>query len=239
VVQASSHRVAATPSAAHKPGERIAGWQLFGAPPAAVPQAPAPVEAPETKLNLILRGLLHSADPQLARAIIAAGADEAQYGVGARLPGNAELAAIHADRVILLHRGRHETLRLPRDKLDATVATAPGTPASPPVRAERMDLAQLRESALRDPTKLGEIIRVDPALEDGDLIGYRVGPGPNRQAFDQLGLRAGDVVIALNGVVLDDAGKALDALNKLRDADQVSLTLLRDGSEEELTLRVR
>ena len=88
-------------------------------------QTNIPIEAPETKLQLILRGALSSDDPEHARAIIAdPRGKEEQYAIGEELPGNAELSEIHPDRVILKRNGRFETLRLPKDKMPSnTVAS--------------------------------------------------------------------------------------------------------------------
>ena len=76
----------------------------------------APVDAPETKLKLVLRGVFSSEDQDNARAIIAdPRGKEEQYSIGDMLPGNAELSEVHADKVILKRSGRYETLRLPTD----------------------------------------------------------------------------------------------------------------------------
>lgn len=118
------------PSAAN-----IAGWHLFGqADPGTGPGVgggrAAPIDAPETRLNLTLRGLFATEDPERARAIIAApNGEERSYRVEDELPGGAELSAIYADRIILQRNGRYETLRLPRESLEGGAATGGGAAA--------------------------------------------------------------------------------------------------------------
>ena len=107
------------PQEALPPGpERIAGWHLFGRAPEKVVAAPqAPVEAPKTRLQLTLRGVLASASgaDAEARAIIAEpGGRERQYHPGEAVPGGAELAEVRPDRVILRRNDRYETLPLVR-----------------------------------------------------------------------------------------------------------------------------
>jgi general secretion pathway protein C len=100
-----------------QPGlERIAGWHLFGRPPEQTVAAPrAPVEAPKTRLQLTLRGVMASGAAGEARAIIAEpGGRERQYRPGQAVPGGAELAEVRPDRVILQRNGRYETLPLVR-----------------------------------------------------------------------------------------------------------------------------
>lgn len=92
--------------------QAISQWHLFGELQKTVPKPAAQVkDAPDTRLNLKLSGVLSSSNPVLARAIIGdnSGVEKA-YAVGDELPGNAVLREIHADRVILETRGRLETL---------------------------------------------------------------------------------------------------------------------------------
>ncbi|MGD8998853.1 MAG: type II secretion system protein N [Granulosicoccaceae bacterium] len=97
---------------------QIAQLHLFGkAQLQSVKQAPT--VAPETKLNLVLRGVIASGRAAGALAIVGPrGGKEKSYAIGETLPGGAELKEIYADRVILQHRGRLETLTLQRKLLD-------------------------------------------------------------------------------------------------------------------------
>jgi general secretion pathway protein C len=98
--------------------QQIANWHLFGhAQSLAVTSAPT--VAPETKLNLVLSGVIASPRQEDAVAIIAAGASAAEknYAIGDSLPGGAILKEVYGDRVIIEHRGRVETLTLRRKKL--------------------------------------------------------------------------------------------------------------------------
>src|SRR5690606_29240499 len=81
--------------------------------------AAAAADAPETRLNRKLRGVLASSDPALSRAVISSGNEEKVYAIGVTVPGGATLEAVLADRVILRRSGRLETLRLPREGVDS------------------------------------------------------------------------------------------------------------------------
>ncbi|MCL6649921.1 MAG: trypsin-like peptidase domain-containing protein [Chloroflexi bacterium] len=58
---------------------------------------------------------------------------------------------------------------------------------------------------------------------------------PNSPAA-RAGLRAGDIILAINGQRLDARRSLADVMQKLRVGDQVTLTVLRDGREIPLTL---
>ena len=97
--------------------QQVASYHLFGRADV-VANTGVPTVAPETKLNLVLRGVIASDKPEDAVAIIATrGGSEKGYSLDARLPGGAELKEIYTDRVILQHRGRLETLTLHRKLL--------------------------------------------------------------------------------------------------------------------------
>lgn len=99
----------------------LATLHLFGvaAPTETAPGA-AVLTAPDTHLNLTLRGVFATSDADQAIAIIAdPGGKEEPYRRGATVPGGAVLYAVYPDRVILQRGGGLETLWLPKDKLSA------------------------------------------------------------------------------------------------------------------------
>src|SRR3546814_16085390 len=71
-------------------------------------------------------------------------------------------------------------------------------------------------------------LRVQPANVNGQMKGFRVYPGRERGAFNQLGLRPGDLVTQVNGIQLDDSQKALQMLTELSKANSISLTVERE-----------
>ncbi|MCW8854971.1 MAG: type II secretion system protein GspC [Gammaproteobacteria bacterium] len=194
---------------------------------------PVKKDAPETKLNLVLKGVLAAHPMKNASAIIAKGKNgkEDIYGIGDRV-SSALVKEIHADRVILERNGRYETLRLPKEFSDNTLIKSAArqntvshnnTPGSV--------LGDIRSKILKNPTSFGEYAIPVPYNENGKLKGYRLQPQGNTALFDQVGLNPNDVVIAINGVNLNDPAKGLKALRELQKAKQVDITVLRNGSE--------
>ncbi len=208
--------------------EAIASRHLFGE--ANVAPRVGAVDAPETRLNLTLRGIAASGSAKYARALIAGpDAKEKVYAVGAEVPGGARVHEIHADRVLLNRRGTLETLRLPKFSGDG----APTPPiAAQPVGAVAVD--NLRNQAATD--ELVEIVRPQAVMVDGQLRGFRVYPGRDRQRFAALGLRAGDLVTAVNGSPLTDMAQSLEALRVLGGNGEVTLTVERGDEIETVTV---
>lgn len=224
---------------------------LFGVPDAPAAETAAVVDAPETRLNLVLRGVLAAGNAALSRAIIASGSEEHIYAVGAALPGGATIHSILAEKVVLRRAGQLETLSLPRESgedmgISYTAAEPPRDTASlterfasPPAREPDISpagLERLRRGMRQNPGQLLDIIRPQPVSENGRQVGYRVYPGPESEQFRSLGLQAGDLVTAVNGQPLSDPAQSLALFQDLESSDSITLTVQRNGREEQIVI---
>ncbi len=217
--------VATRPSQTVQYDARIARLHLFGQSDA--PQAQAALDAPETRLNLTLRGVYATPGEDAMAIIAAGGANEKLYRVGDTVSGGATLKAVYPNRVILQRGARMETLSLPKGK-GAGVAITRSAPSS---AAPSAHLNDLRSEVLQHPEKLGKMVQAVPARENGRFLGYRLSPRNDAKLFRELGLQNGDIVTAVNGVMIDRPEKGLRALQTLAEAEEITLTLLRRGNE--------
>lgn len=236
---------------------QIANWHLFGEVPKDVPRpveaAPVQIaeEAPDTTLHLTLKGVMSSKDMMSAWAIIADRmGNEDSYGIDSQLPDNAVLKEIYVDRVILMHNGRLETLRLPAEdstgvstespmpNVSRNVSRSPGSTSrtvvpSGAVTQLNSDAVQVvksyKEKLLSDPQSVMNTLRAEPYRQGGELKGYRIFPGKDKDLFGQVGLEPGDVVTAVNGIELDSPLKGLEIMQNITDATEVSVNVLRNG----------
>jgi general secretion pathway protein C len=221
---------------------QLPDWHLFGeaAQEAAPVKSAAPVDAPDTRLKLVLRGAFSSGDEAYSRAIIAdPRGKEEMYAIGDKLPGNAELREVHADRVILLRGGRYETLRLPLEEQStggnrASRSTGSAASASPAQR-----LGSIRETLKQNPKSLYGLVRTTPKKdEEGKMIGYTLQPGRDPQLFEQMGLQPGDVVTRINEISLDNLSNGMRALKSAQSGETVSMTVMRGDLQETLSFSV-
>ena len=200
-------------------------------------QTNTPLEAPETKLKLILKGALASNDPEHARAIIAdPRGKEEQYAVGEKLPGNAELSEIHSDRIILKRNGRFETLRLPKDKKSSNTVASRSVRTRPTASPQRR-LTNARQQLKQGSGNLSNLLRATPKRgEGGATVGYILSPGRDPDLFAQVGLQQGDVAIQINDIKLDNPTNSARALKSMQSGESVSVTVLRKGQEQVVSL---
>lgn len=217
----------------------VARLHLFGQPQVAA--RPVPVEAPETRLNLTLRGVFAAAETDSGAAIIAAGnGDENFYRAGDPVSGGAILREVHPDRVILERAGRFETLRLPEGSRSGMEFGLPEESAPPPAEheADHVGLGDFRERLLQNPQEAFEMVQVSPVMEAGRIKGYRVAPGREPALFRRSGLRPGDVVTSVNGVPLDNPAQLNDVMRQLSAAEALDLTVDRKGRTQQVTVRL-
>lgn len=217
---------------------RVANLHLFGeAGRQAQQQRQAPVDAPETQLNLTLTGVLYNEDQEAARAIIV-GTNKPKtfFRVGDQLTGSATLDAIYKDRVILLRNGRHETLRLPEDRKGTAVesysASSDQRGGQPQVNTGGGDrsLSDYRQQLLEDPGQIQQYLQGRPEMQNGQMVGFRVEPGSNPRMFQMTGLQPGDIVTAVGDVQIDSPDKGFQVFDELSRSDSVTLTVIRNGS---------
>lgn len=221
----------AQPSTSHRQTDiqSIVDNNLFGVYQATLDPNSA-ADAPETRLSLTLIGILSATEEHESRALIGSSdGEEKPYAVGDDVIRGVNLQAIFPDRVVLSRDGTLETLRLNKE---APIAAAAAAPSSSVSSGAAQMLSQVRDQILTDPSKASQYIRIQPANVNGQLKGFRVYPGRERGAFNQLGLRPGDVVTQVNGIQLDDSQKALQMLTELSKANSISLTVERGGQSQ-------
>ncbi len=214
----------------------IASAHLFGQATAeAAPGLDSAANAPETQLQLQLRGAVAALDERFAHAIIADSAgNEKVYFIKDPVPGGAVLQQVQADRVILSRGGVLEALLLPRVSVGGG-ASGPRTAAPQPL-VRRPTPASMQEAVTQNAAAITEIIRPQPFMPNGELKGYRVYPGRNREQFVALGLKPGDLVTEINGMALNNPAQAMETFRSLANTTQVTVTIDRDGQTQTLTL---
>jgi general secretion pathway protein C len=194
------------------------------------------IDAPETRLNLTLRAAVADQGNRIAHAIIGDGSGtEKVYFVKDSVPGGATLHKVHPDRVILNRGGVLETLRLPREPAGNRAAP---TASSAPVAAPAKSGQTVQQALSRNAGNFTQIIRPQPYMPGGQLKGYRVYPGRNRQQFAALGLRPGDLVTEINGTALNNPAQGMEIFRSLGESSQVTVTIERNGKSQALTLDV-
>lgn len=232
---------AATTQVASTDVKAIADAHIFGVADAedVAPLLPPEEESnlPETKINLTLNGTVASAIPNYSVAIISdRGNDQTVYTIGDSVGNGATLHAVYSDRVVLNEKGALTNLLLPREFKDTPARNTRRATATPR-NAAASPTNSIQSVVTQNLTKLTDVIRPTPYRVQGQQVGFRVYPGRDRRQFAALGLRPGDIIKDIDGQPLTDASEAMRVFQSLGTAEQVTVTIERDGTSESLTLK--
>ncbi len=237
----------------------ITKLNLFGnaqAQPVIAQQVDEKSDVPETKLNLVLSGVVSSSDEERGAAIIEYRNVQSTYGVGDKVEGtNVTLDQIYIDRVIIKNSLNRETLMLEgidfeeanRNKdqqptisvlNDNTLSPTNSLAQNQDMRSAANALRQVRQQISQEPTSFSDLISLAPHRVEDELIGFRVSPGAKPALFNSIGLKNGDVVVQLNGLDLSDIQQSAEAISQLQDAEFLLLEVLRGGEYVSLELEI-
>lgn len=221
---------------------KLTSANIFGV--SAKASAPKQTKAPETKLNLTLKGVLAAKPMAMASAIIAQGKSgkEEIYGVGDRMPGGVIIKEIHPEYVVLERNGQLETLKLQkisgisnlgstgqsRNKRNLTLNRSPGAA-----------LKEIRSNILKNPTSFGEYALPVLVKENGKQVGYRLRPQKKGELLSELGIQGTDIITEINGVKLDNPQNGISALRKLSTAKNLNIVVKRNGAEVPLNITLQ
>lgn len=223
-------------------------------------QAPVEEDVAETQLSLKLQGVLESSDETRGKAIIADGNKQALYQVGELLPQgrNVKLAKVMHDKVIIENNGRFESLLLYTEedfKGTANVVYSSGRVPIPEQRSvsrapddyndaasegENQNegvTAQITREQLK-ATSINEVVRFSLHQENGQVLGYRIRPGRDRDTFEKLGLQNNDIVTSVNGIAVSDRNQLREMYKTMRTATSAQLEVNRDGAIIPITINL-
>lgn len=221
--------------------DAIAKSHLFGVADA---MSSGPISAVEpddglvdTRLaNLVLNGTVASNLADFSIAIISVGGnDQKVYSIGDIISSGASLHAVYADRVVLNEKGVLTNLKLPREFKNYPVSNLRRVTSRN--RQIGNNSRSIQSIVSQNLSKLADVIRPTPYMRNGQPAGYRVYPGRDRKQFAALGLRPGDIIMDIDGQSLLDPTQAMQIFQSLGTADQVTVTVERNGQTQTLVLK--
>lgn len=233
----------ALPASASSPAARfdvteIQAADLFGAPPLTGNLNAIPISS----LNLVLTGVVVAGNQSYA-LIEANGQPQKPFSLHSEVLPGARLVAVYPDRVLIRRAGRVESLLLKQPDVDIgggepAPGVAPAIPLPPIHRLTPGNYlvppALMRQEVAHPQPLLTQAVMVP--YEAGGFLIRSIAPG---SLYQKLGLKAGDVIRAVNGQPLDSLKQAMQAYQKLPTMTQIDLQILRNGQVEDLHYRVQ
>ncbi len=234
--QQSGQAASSTRLSVRQKADQIAGKHLFGQVARTAPVVQQRIEeAPASTLKYKLRGIYYSSDQALASVILQKNTDDDQfYRLGDEVDHNIFIEQIQPDHIIINRNGRLEKLAMEKPTADLTAPVASLAAQRQTNTEATAVLRNYKRRYKNNPMALARRFQAVPVYQDGKNIGYKLKALRGEQLLQKLNLKPDDVFVAVNGIGLDKPFQALDALKSLTTAEDVSLTVLRDGSQQTL-----
>jgi general secretion pathway protein C len=213
------------------------------APPPAAPE----VENESLDVKLVGTSQLSTGKPY---AIIEdTNGNQSLYQVGEQVPNAGKLVEVSKNRAVVMHNNHRVALEIPREPM------TPGAPLNTrpvPGFIQRLPGRGLRpggqhhgvrrlgsnqylldrsmvDSNIKNMAPLFTEIRATPQLQNGVANSYRLTEIQPDSIFQQIGLRDGDLLNAVNGQSVGDPGKAMVMLQSLQSQTSITLDVVRNG----------
>ncbi len=116
------------------------------------------------------------------------------------------------------------------EKVDVTSKVDPETQEIKSAKIKRKDV----DFYLKNVGQIWKSIRVKDYRVDRRLRGFQITFVKKGSPFEELGLRAGDVIIAINGESITSYSQVQKYYKNIKKIKQLSLTVSRDGEEREI-----
>ena len=228
-------------------GREIAEWDLFGVVTATKKAADKKVEltAPDTRLQLVLKGVYVAPDAKKSSAIIAEKRNVKRYRIGDKVPGGVSLHEVQNQFVILKRGAKYETLRFTESSLKAPITAKPRTVKN----ASRRSAGSERRGIVND-IRSGKITSVkdilndyganpaeqfaavlmeagmEPTNDDGGA-GLKVGRSAPRDILKSIGLRSGDIVRSVNDFPVNELQGDDALLREILTSERAKIVIQR------------
>ncbi|MGO1295678.1 MAG: type II secretion system protein GspC [Vibrio sp.] len=189
------------------------------------------VDAPKTRLNLSLVGVVSSSNSHSSLAVISHQGSQDTYGLGETIDGTSvKLKAVLPDRVIIDNAGRDETLMLsgldyskPRVSDEKQI-----THQQEPTEIQQKWRA-IRDEIKKSPSAILKYVHVSRLKSESHVKGYRLTSGKNKVLFTSLGLQSGDIATKINGIDLTAPDALTRVMNVLSNNKAINLIVERNN----------
>lgn len=97
----------------------------------------------------------------------------------------------------------------------------------------------LVDKMLSNPMSVARGARIVPSVQDGKPNGFKLYAIRPNSVYSKIGLRNGDTISAINGFELTTPDKALEVYTKVREASNLSVSVIRRGKPETMNYNIR
>lgn len=200
-----------------------------------------------------LLSTLWSGDPETSYAVFQNTGDQRFVRVTAKqsLFDEATVTAVYRNQVCVSHNGACEIFSLgeaakPVQKRPSPIAKAPPSDDSglgDNVRktgdGEYEIPKQEIDNVLSNLNQIARQARIVPSFKDGKANGFKLFSIRPNSLYSKIGIQNGDIVQKINGYEMNSPDKALQIYSKLKDANSITVDLVRRGKPVTMSYTIR
>lgn len=198
--------------------------------------APSARPAVRSKLHAQLLGVIAQGGEGEGVALIALKGEKGKvFNVGDEVSPAVFLHRVGAYYVHLERDGEIEILEIKRVNLFSGKAVEREADASSADIDEPVSVMNLRETLIKDPAKLTDIMRFRH-VKTAQGRGFKISPKgkQHQQLFDEIGFKQGDIIISVNDLAVQNLIKNPKSWQSLLESDGISLKVMRSGAEMDI-----
>lgn len=181
----------------------------------------------ETKVSDLK--VLAIASGQAKLALVSEGRDVQILKVGQKIR-EYKVVDIRRNSIVLERDGSREILSYPVEPLSQETKVIP---------SKRFEFSKREiERLTNDPGVLFQEIRLRPVIEAGKTKGFAFDWIKQGSIFEKAGIRQGDILVSINNIEIKSGEDAFRILQALRNEPSLRVTLLRDGQNIDINLRI-
>lgn len=205
-------------------------------------------------LGVTLVATIVSRDPEASIAMFTdnTAQESVGYRMGEKVLEQAEIMLIEARNVFVKRNGRCEAFTL--EEKSKAVAAAPPPPEPTGEESPGSDLGKdIKkvseseyeiprsdiDSALSNLNQLATAARIVPSFQNGKANGFKLFSIRPNSLYSKIGIQNGDIVQKINGFEINSPDKALEIYSKLKDAQSITVDLIRRGKNQTLSYSIR
>lgn len=215
---------------------------------------------PLTSLPIQVQGVLFSSQIKRSVVLLSYKNKQLTLSLGDELDTDIFLALIEPDALIFSNQGQLEKLVLHLEhanlNLDASAADSntaniassrtPNNSTNNTLETQRLSSRiledtfgpQFKQQLLSDPLQLMSYITLQPRNQNGKLEGFVLQAGAKPELFQQLGLVAGDLLVAVDGIAVSDTAALMQLTANLAQAEAVAVDIKRGTKLLRLSLEM-
>ncbi len=225
--------------------------------------APADGSVPETSLPLVLiaTNVASKADYSFATIRNTSSEREGAYGVGGMIPEAGEVLAVRGKYVDFRNKSNRRVERIKLGSAKAAsrpVAAKAKEPATRGRGGDRAELTELVDESVNkvddstyeidrklvdkitsNPALVARGARVVPSIKNGKTVGFKLYAIRPSSVFAKIGLMNGDTIHSINNFELTSLDKGLEVYTKVREANNLTVSITRRGKPVTISYRIK